>query len=300
MKLYYHNDSNFGDALNPLLFDILLPGFFDNNPEDYLIGIGSILGVFKLPKITKRLFIFSSGYAYGEVPSWKNIEVNCLAVRGPLTAQKMGFDAKKAITDGGVLTDFLLDKTAMNLPKKYKYAYMPHHYSLEKYKDYETVCAKMGIKLIDPVISPNNSIVDITKEIHQTEILITEALHGAIVAEAFRVPYIPVKAYQHINEFKWQDFGTSLDIDLTLNQVPALYSKDFLTNKITQKTKLPKSMNGLVYNSLKTVGFFNENKFIKRIEALIKVNEVKLSKDSKIKERREQLLEKVDQLKHSL
>lgn len=45
MKLiYYKENSNFGDALNPLIFQKLLPDFFNDDSDIAFIGIGSLLG----------------------------------------------------------------------------------------------------------------------------------------------------------------------------------------------------------------------------------------------------------------
>lgn len=298
MKLYYHNDSNFGDALNPLLFDILLPNFFDGDPSEMFIGIGSILGLDFTEKETKKIHIFSSGFAYGNVPDWSDIEVNCMAVRGPLTAQKLNLPVETAITDGGILTDLILPNKD-SIVKKYKYGYMPHHYSLEKYDGYERLCEQLGIKFINPIVSASNSIINITEKIQETEVLIAEALHGAIVAESLRVPYIPVRGYKHINTFKWQDFGLSMGVDLTLNKLPRLYSEEFLTKKLKNRIKLPNAINKLVYSTLTTTGFFNEDAFLKSMQKLMKDNSpyVRLSKDSVFDDKRSQLLNKIETLK---
>ena len=49
----------------------------------------------------------------------------------------------------------------------------------------------------------------------------TEALHGAIVADALRVPWIAVKLFDHIIEFKWRDWCRSLG----LNYSPLLLTR---------------------------------------------------------------------------
>ena len=44
MKLiYYQKNKNFGDALNPYIFNKLIPNFFDEDPSSIFLGIGSIL-----------------------------------------------------------------------------------------------------------------------------------------------------------------------------------------------------------------------------------------------------------------
>lgn len=46
-------------------------------------------------------------------------------------------------------------------------------------------------------------------------------MHGAIVADAYRIPWIGVDMYG-INKFKWQDWMLSLGLDVPLYKLPML------------------------------------------------------------------------------
>ena len=234
MKLRYHISDNFGDALNPIIFGRFLPGFFDEDPETFFLGIGSILG-FKLPGKEIRKIVFSSGFAQGDTATYgkapvidKSFDVIC--VRGPLTADVLGLPREKAVTDGAAL---LRKFEFPPLEKAFPVSYMPHIGS-EVFFDWAGACDKVGFHYISPRQNP----MDIIRHIRQTEMIICEAMHGAIVADTLRVPWIPLKAYTTINEFKWRDWAASMNLDYHPHRLRSLYSREFL-QKISRAKFLP-------------------------------------------------------------
>jgi succinoglycan biosynthesis protein ExoV len=90
-------------------------------------------------------------------------------------------------------------------------------------------------------IDPTSTIEDILATIAGHELLITEALHGAIVADTFRVPWICVKSGEAILDFKWQDWTASLDMPYAPVHIPAFWSADAnprgYGSRIRQKAK---------------------------------------------------------------
>src|SRR6478735_6808648 len=92
MKAYYweSDHGNFGDDLNLWLWDELLPGFRDVHPDVLLVGVGTVLNPVLLPAGQKKLVV-GSGYGYGTPPDICDTdEWDVRAVRGPLTAEKLG------------------------------------------------------------------------------------------------------------------------------------------------------------------------------------------------------------------
>lgn len=207
MKLVYYSDKpNFGDELSPLLFNALLPsGFLDDDEHELLMGIGSILWDY-LPAAPLK-HVLGSGYGgYTDPPNVHEDGWNIVFVRGPHTASKLRLPAEKAICD----TALLLRLTQLpDGEPDVGVAFMPHCASRDR-GYWAEVCQLAGITFIDPRGAP----AQIIKRIRGASFLIAEAMHGAIVADALRVPWIAAKPLHKINRMKWHDWADSLAINL--------------------------------------------------------------------------------------
>jgi succinoglycan biosynthesis protein ExoV len=206
MKIHYYKEKNFGDSLNPWLWSKLIPELIDESDRIAFIGIGTLINE-NLHYLTRKAhlkIIFSTGVGYAkEVPRLnESYKIYCL--RGPLSAQKLGVSKNLAVTDGALLVRNVFQT---NSQKKYKFSYMPH-YELAG-KAWDLVCKELNFGYIDPRWSVEKALSCIS----QTEILITEAMHGAIVADALRVPWIPIVTNPSILPFKWQDWCQSIDVE---------------------------------------------------------------------------------------
>lgn len=234
MILTYYKAANFGDAINPLVFEHFLPNFFDDDPELLFYGIGSILGFERPFEKTRKVIVFSSGFAYDQPPVLdQRYDVRC--VRGPLTARRLNIDASKGVADGALLLQYLpvfSDKQE----KKYKFSYIPHHVSEKMFDGWNEILEPLGIHYISPAGDP----VQVVNEIRQSECILAEAMHAAIIADTFRVPWIPVKMFLHINSFKWLDWMLSLQISEAYNPytLRRVYNKEWIKKIIKNKTLL--------------------------------------------------------------
>lgn len=214
MKLIYFKGEtpNFGDELNPYLWNRILPdGFLDEDNSQLFLGIGSILHKHGYPAEAIKNVV-GSGYAgYGEPPEVNDGTWNILFVRGPRTAEKLGLPPEKAIADTAILL------RTIELPEPdetTKIAFMPHYESLDR-GFWENVCALAGIKLINPT----HDIEYVIRQIRGTELLITEAMHGAIVADALRTPWICAKPIYQGHHAKWLDWADALSLELRQTQL---------------------------------------------------------------------------------
>lgn len=210
MKLRYYKlpngERNFGDELNPWLWEKLIPGILDEDASVAFVGIGSLIndGLPKRTRYARKTVIFGTGVGYGKELPKIDESYTIYCVRGLLSAQALGISEKLAITDGAVLIRKVFSNQA---PKKYRFSYMPH-YELAG-KGWELICEKIGFGYIDP----RWSVEQVLSSISETEILLAEAMHGAIIADALRVPWIPISTNSSILPFKWQDWCMSIGVE---------------------------------------------------------------------------------------
>jgi succinoglycan biosynthesis protein ExoV len=208
MKLTYFRGRvpNFGDELNAYMWSRLLPqGFLDEDGGELFLGIGSILWE-NYPK-SARKYVFGSGYGgYAAPPDVHDGTWDVIFVRGPRTAARLGLPPEKGICDSAILLRTLdLPPAAENIGA----AFMPHYQSFSR-GCWPEACAEAGIRLIDP----RDAVEKIIGEIRGARLLITEAMHGAIVADALRTPWLAVRPIHAENAAKWADWAEALDLEL--------------------------------------------------------------------------------------
>lgn len=215
MDPYYWESQhgNFGDDLNLWLWDFLIPGFRDVHAETLLVGVGTVLNRVLLPEGRHKL-VLGSGFGYGTLPdmSDKN-EWDIRCVRGPLTAQKVGIDPKLGIIDPAVMVAEMPE--FKNLPKKHKKSFVPHWESAAA-GIWPVICGAVGLHYIDP----RGDAKDVIRDIAQSELIVAESMHGAILADAFRVPWVAVTTSSSINSFKWSDWAQTVGVTYRPRHVP--------------------------------------------------------------------------------
>lgn len=297
MKLTYFRDphhANFGDDLNAWMWPKLLHNFFDENEDILFVGIGSIIGK-KRPdhleyKPHQKKIVFGSGFVagYHDKPDLQDGSWDVFFVRGPRTAATFGLDKQLALGDSAILLRALVDCPGPN--PNGPIGYMPHWESMER-GNWAEVCALAGIKLIDP----RGTVDQVLDEIRQCRFLITEAMHGAIVGDALRVPWIAIVPHESKHHEKWFDWAEALDIKLRTHYLPPSTIQE-----VRAKIRHRKLLHLFVYAICRSplAGLVNRYLTRKAARRLTEVTQVptSLSSDTAIEYATRAMLDKVDLL----
>lgn len=217
MQIEFYKDprGNFGDDLNLWLWDALLPGWRGWAPDVTLLGVGTILNSNTLdPYRERRVLILGTGVGYGKGPPTPPFPAqwDIRAVRGPWSARALGLPEDLGVIDPAVmiadLPEFQGIRTA-GAP-----VFVPHHRTVAAH-DWMSACREAGLTYV----SPEGDARDVVRRIAAAPLVLAEAMHAAIIADAFRVPWIPVRFGAQFNSLKWIDWAESMELRI---DIPAL------------------------------------------------------------------------------
>jgi succinoglycan biosynthesis protein ExoV len=203
---------NFGDELNSLLWPKLLPGFFDQNADTHFLGIGSILDGRHDPNVTKLV----AGSGYGGYEARTALDPTWIVhwVRGPRTALTLGLPPSLGIGDPASLVP-LAGLDSAREAGGVGIGFMPHFESAAR-GAWQEVAAAAGVTMIDPRDDPTTIVAAIGK----CRVMMSEALHGIIVADALRVPWIAILPLAPIHRPKWTDWAETLGLSIAFQALP--------------------------------------------------------------------------------
>lgn len=218
MKLYHYKSKagNFGDDLNEWLWDELLPGWSAALPGTVLVGVGTIINDL-LPLGSPKIVVGSGlGYGLGEMSKQLISECRFLAVRGPRSAASLGLPAERGIIDPAALIADL--EGFRGIAKTDQVIFIPHEASVKRH-DWAAICARAGVKYV----SPQGESKQVIREIAAARLVITESMHGAILADSFGVPWHGVSISYLFNRDKWLDWADSVGLEPKIEPLfPAL------------------------------------------------------------------------------
>jgi succinoglycan biosynthesis protein ExoV len=213
MDLYYcrTRDGNFGDDMNAWFWDAMIPDRAALAPDVTLVGIGTIISRRHLAG-KPRVVIAGSGTGYGVADPLDRDGVDVAWVRGPRTAAALGLPAAAAITDpaAAVVRLGLFESR----PKTGRRLFIPHRITAGLALDWDRIGRDAGLEVVSPKLDAHAVI----QAIADADLVVTESMHGAILADAFRTPWIAVAVSHHFNEFKWGDWAESVEAPLRLHR----------------------------------------------------------------------------------
>ena len=132
-------------------------------------------------------------------------------VRGPRTADQLGLPLSLGLGDPAML---LCHAGWKRLPLGGTVGFMPHFESLAR-GAWWAAADLAGICLIDPRGEPN----EIIASIKSCRLLLSEALHGVIVADTLRVPWIALEPLLPIHRAKWHDWADTVDLEVAFHRL---------------------------------------------------------------------------------
>lgn len=227
MKVFYYKSKkgNFGDDLNSWLWESIAPGLFDNDSNVMVSGIGTIIDSY-MPDANKW-YVFSSGVGYGYPPkSFGGPNWETLCVRGPLSANILGLEKDKYITDGAAFLNGLPEFAPLPDSERSGVIFIPHHYAIGV-GNWELACEKAGIEFVSPEWESKLVI----QKIRKAKLVIADAMHAAIIADALRVPWVPVITSPQINTFKWLDWTSTINLAYNPVVLGSSTLKEYLRSK---------------------------------------------------------------------
>src|SRR3546814_923065 len=195
------------------------------------MGIGTIINdrnVAALDRYSTKI-IFSSGAGYEELRNSLDSSWRVACVRGPKTAAMMKVDASKAVCDGAVLLSDYYD--IVPAARRERVAFVPHvNTTWAIGRGLREICGELGLAYVSPDL-PRDEFV---REISRSDLVLTEAMHGAILADAMRTPWVCCHIMFH-HRFKWEDWCASVGVAYD----PVFLGPRFSDAALTSPAKLP-------------------------------------------------------------
>jgi len=211
MKIFFHEmqGGNVGDDMNASLWHELVPSLGELTTADWLVGAGTILDA-RLDTLPGRKIVMGSGFR----PRTKRMSdpnIRIAAVRGFLSAARCGMPPELAACDPGFLVATVWPQYRSQGDR---IGFVPHVYS-ERYSSISAAASDMGFD----VISPTFPVEVFLEKLSHCSRVFTESLHGAIFADALRIPWARFRAssiyYERsdVVDFKWNDAFSVLGLD---------------------------------------------------------------------------------------
>ncbi|MGY4493088.1 polysaccharide pyruvyl transferase family protein [Pseudomonas sp. TE3610] len=220
MKVVFAEGSdNVGDDLNAWIWSALTGDIHSEGTA--LLGIGTLLNAEFCRRLegVRKICVMGTGAGYGKPPvideRW-----HFYSVRGMGTAAALSLPADRAVADAAYLMATL--DWAQYREARSSVVVVPHHRSL-RYLDWQAVCERAGLQFLSPLTPP----AEFMKALTQARLVITEAMHGAILADIARVPWTGFSFGGQFNPQKWGDWAGMFDLTPEIRPLGGFYDRTF-------------------------------------------------------------------------
>lgn len=199
---------NFGDDINPVLMGKFINRNILSSVKTALFGVGTILNDKNIKSNSHyaRKVIFSSGVGYGKLETKLDDTWDIACVRGPWSARALGIGSDKAIADGAILLSEVYKKP---MKQRARGVFIPH---VNTHLSTGLLLSAIAEKLNIDYLSPSCNTDEFIRVVGSAPFIVTEAMHGAILADTMRVPWVPVSLHEY-HELKWRDWMDSVGLN---------------------------------------------------------------------------------------
>ena len=201
------------------------PGRPADDASDLFLGIGSVLDA-RHPA-DRRKIVAGAGFGGYQAPVSLDGSWEIYWVRGPRTARQLGLCASFGLGDPASLLP-LVHPIARHATGTI--GFMPHFESLAR-GAWPRAAIAAGVTLIDP----RNAPCTILDQIAGCRVLLSEALHGVIAADAMRVPWVALAPVAPIHRAKWLDWADALDLPIRFHLLPASSPREYIETAFTPR-----------------------------------------------------------------
>lgn len=206
MDIYWWRSQhgNFGDDMNGWFWESAIPGLGSWSRPETIFGIGTLLNDESLGQFPK-IVVLGSGVGYGDMKQADGYpSVDIRFVRGPVSASRLGLDPRQGIADPAILTPELL---RFDAPGSGEVLFVPHHSTEDIGLPWQRWCHEVDVAYQSPCADSTHVI----RRIAASRLIIAESMHAAIIADAYRVPWVSTAISTKFHAEKWLDWCGSLD-----------------------------------------------------------------------------------------
>ena len=214
--IFAEGSNNVGDDLNAWLWPALLGDI--EAEQSVVLGIGTLLNEEFCNRLNsaRKICVMGTGAGYGSLP--KVDDRWCFyAVRGKRTAAALKLEADTAVADSAYFLASL-DWHGAREGQQGDVVVIPHHRSL-RYLDWADVCQRAGVRFLSPLTPP----AEFIKAVHSARLVLTEAMHGAILADIVRAPWKAFSFGRQFNGEKWLDWAEMFELDHEIEPISGFY-----------------------------------------------------------------------------